>query len=208
MRSHGRKENRPEAFTKGAWLRAHEQSFDSGGLRGHITSLDPIRAANAPDSWERRALQSFKRGGLEYSSVELLDGEPYLHLMRPMRTEKQCLPCHAPQGYREGDIRGGISVSISLAPYRAIMEAKMASSGATHLGFWLLGLTGIGVVSRRMARDNQSFLAQQERLAESEALFRNMFERRTAAQLIINPITGTSSWLKTTPLTRRWHRES
>lgn len=168
----------------------HEQSFDRGGLRGHITSLAPIRAANAPDPWERRGLESFEGGRREYSSVELLDGEPYLRLMRPMLTEKQCLSCHASQGYREGDIRGGISVSVSLAPYRAIMAAKMASSGATHLGFWLLGLTGIGVASRRIARDNRSFLAQQNRLAESEALFRNMFERHTAVQLIINPSSG------------------
>ena len=32
--------------------------------------------------------------------------------MAPLVTSKPCLKCHAQQGYQEGDIRGGISVSI------------------------------------------------------------------------------------------------
>lgn len=43
----------------------HEQSFSQGGIRGHITSLGPMRPANGPDHWERRALESFERGERE-----------------------------------------------------------------------------------------------------------------------------------------------
>jgi len=39
----------------------HELNFESSGIRGHITSLRPIRQANAPDNWETRALESFER---------------------------------------------------------------------------------------------------------------------------------------------------
>lgn len=32
------------------------------GIRGHLTSLKPLRADNRPDDWERQALQEFERG--------------------------------------------------------------------------------------------------------------------------------------------------
>ena len=42
-----------------------------------------------------------------------------MRLMRPFRTESSCLQCHAEQGYKEGDIRGGISVAVPMAPIMA-----------------------------------------------------------------------------------------
>ena len=98
----------------------HELGFKAEGVRGHITSLDPIRSANAPDTWEKRAVETFEKGGQEFSSVEMVDGRAHLRLMRPLITEKGCLKCHAQQGYKEGDVRGGISVSMPMEPYAAI----------------------------------------------------------------------------------------
>jgi len=90
-------------------------------MRGHITSLNPIRPDNAPDEWERRALRAFEQGQHEAVSLETLDGEPYLRFMRPMIVEKKCLKCHAAQGYQEGDIRGGISViSVAVSVLRCL----------------------------------------------------------------------------------------
>jgi len=42
--------------------------------------------------------------------------------MAPLKTEKECLPCHAEHGYREGDIRGGISVTLPFVlKYRSLL---------------------------------------------------------------------------------------
>lgn len=60
-----------------------ELELEAEGVRGHITSLSPIRPANAPDAWERTALEAFERGETEVVSVETLDGAPHLRLMRP-----------------------------------------------------------------------------------------------------------------------------
>ena len=84
----------------------HELGFETMGMRGHITSLNPIRPENAADSWETGALQAFEAGEDEVSSVEEIDGDRYLRLMRPLVTEEGCLKCHAAQGYQVGDIRG------------------------------------------------------------------------------------------------------
>ena len=79
------------------------------GVRGHITSLKPVRPENAPDPWETTALAAFERGQTEVSAIARIDGKDYLRLMRPLVAERACLTCHANQGYVEGDIRGGVS---------------------------------------------------------------------------------------------------
>ncbi len=109
----------------------------------HITSLDPKRPGNAADPWEKKALESFEKGKKKAISVEEINGAPYLRYMRPMITEKGCLKCHAVQGYKVGDIRGGISVSIPMAPLLAIARAHNISTYSVHITFWVLGLTGI-----------------------------------------------------------------
>ena len=79
---------------------AHELAKKTSGVKGHITSLNPIRPANAPDNWETRALKAFQTGVKEVSYVEEIKGENYMHLMQPLLTEKTCLKCHAKQGYK------------------------------------------------------------------------------------------------------------
>ena len=90
--------------------------------KGHITSLKPLRPENAPDGWESKALRAFERGEKEATDISEINGQEYLRLMRPFVTEKGCLKCHGQQGYAEGDIRGGISVSIPMAPYYKVAE--------------------------------------------------------------------------------------
>ena len=79
-------------------LAASEKDF----VRGHITSLDPIRPENAPDQWERNALKTFESGLVEVGEVQVIDGQKYMRLMRPFLTEHECLKCHAAQGYKVG----------------------------------------------------------------------------------------------------------
>jgi diguanylate cyclase (GGDEF)-like protein len=121
-------------------------------IRGHLTSLKPLRPENAADSWETLALKSFEQGKAETFAVAQIDGREYLRLMRPFNTEKSCLKCHATQGYKEGDIRGGISVSIPLAPLRAISRSTMHSLYVGHGLLWLLGMVGLGLGQRRLTR--------------------------------------------------------
>jgi hypothetical protein len=67
--------------------------------------------------------------------------------MRPFKTEKGCLKCHAQQGYREGDIRGGISVSTPLAPLYAAQQRTPFNISLGHGLWWLVG---IGLGRRRL----------------------------------------------------------
>ena len=80
-------------------------------LQFHITSLNPIRPANKADNWEQKALVGFERN--RHDVLELLSSDSCstYRYMAPLVTEKSCLKCHAVQGYKVGDIRGGISIS-------------------------------------------------------------------------------------------------
>jgi DNA-binding CsgD family transcriptional regulator len=56
----------------------HELAAKAYGIYSHITSLNPIRPANASDPWETQALQAFHRGIKEVSGVEEMKGEAYM----------------------------------------------------------------------------------------------------------------------------------
>jgi len=126
------------------------QTSDHGAL-GHITSLNPIRAANAADPWEREALADFEKGSDEVWTMDKIKGKEYFRLMRPMVTEGGCLKCHAQQGYEVGDIRGGISVSLPMQLPRELFFKEIFTLSLAYGALWLLGLLGIFLGSFRVA---------------------------------------------------------
>jgi signal transduction histidine kinase len=81
----------------------------------HITSLKLLNPENAPDDFERKALQDFEAKKLKDSSkIEKIGSSYYFRYIAPLYVEKACLPCHYKQGYKVGDIRGAISVSVPM----------------------------------------------------------------------------------------------
>lgn len=108
------------------------------GTRFHMTSLKPIRPQNKPTAQEESLLKEFENGKKEAGFFIQDEGKNFFFYMAPLRTEKSCLTCHAKQGYSEGDIRGGISVTMPFATYYHISPLVVA-----HVVIGLLGLTGI-----------------------------------------------------------------
>jgi PAS domain S-box-containing protein len=156
----------------------HELAEEEYSVRGHITSLNPIRPENAPDPWETLALRAFNSGKSEVSSVKEIEGKDYMRLMRPLITEKGCLKCHAAQGYDEGDIRGGISVSIPMEPLRAIESMDMLTFGLGYLLIWLIGVSGIALATKRLRRSEQERKRAEQALEKhAEQLEQRVMER-------------------------------
>lgn len=128
------------------------------GVRGHITSLKHFRPETAPDEWEKSALQEFERGAKEISEFTEIDGKSYFRYMSPMIAKKGCLKCHGHQGYKVGAIRGGVSVSVPMAPYLT-NQHRQTIAYAFSLGLlWLLGFSGLvwanrGLKNRARERD-------------------------------------------------------
>ena len=110
------------------------------GVETHITSKNLLNPNNAPDKWEEKALDIIAKTKQQYYELETLKNKPYFRLMNPLITKKSCLKCHAFQGYKVGDLRGGVSVSIPMEPLYD--DAKKNSLMIIFLMIlvWLIGL--------------------------------------------------------------------
>ncbi len=151
----------------------HELGREQFGHQDHITSLNPLRLENTPDAWEVKALRAFEHGETVVAELAKIGDTEYLRLMRPMITEKNCLKCHAKQGYEEGDLRGGISVSVPMAPLWTLMHDQMASVTIGCGFIWLLGLGGIGFGASRMGRRIRERDRAEKELINSEKRYKN-----------------------------------
>lgn len=145
----------------------------------HITSLKPIRPENAPDLWESRALTAFETGTAEFGEFQTSAGKPVYRYMHPLVTEKPCLKCHATQGYREGMIRGGISIVIPTAE----LDRSLLQSNVNHVAIiaaiWLMGLGGIWVGFRRISSDTVALTVERDNL-------NSVFDASPMPMLLVN----------------------
>ena len=166
----------------------YELADEKGGshLLGHLTSLKPIRPQNAPTPWERVALESFEKGGGEYSEVVYHGDIQYMMLMRPLFVEKQCLRCHARQGYKEGDIRGGISVGVPMEPLLNTHESEFNVLVARNAVMWGIGLLLMLGGARIMVRIEAGRIKANEDLERSYERSEAMVVERTAELKDVN----------------------
>jgi len=128
----------------------HRLGKQKYGFLGHITSLKPIRSKNAPDDWERAALESFEKGLPEVAELVEVSGQTYYRFMRPFITEKGCLKCHAKQGYKLGDIRGGISLSVPWGPIRRALALNFTVIILAYAIMLFTSLVGVLYCYRRI----------------------------------------------------------
>jgi len=131
---------------------AFDMAAKSCGVKGHLTSLRPLRPENTPDAWETAALKAFAAGSKEVSSVEQMKGGSYLRLMKPLMTEKECLYCHGLQGYRVGEIRGGLSVAVPMEPLWGLAIRNYVLNSLSFIVLWGLGIAGIFFGSKNLRR--------------------------------------------------------
>lgn len=121
----------------------HELGEYVTGVQGHITSLKPIRPENKADEWEAAVLAQMEKEPFEATAIKMVHGQKYLRMMHPLVTESSCLKCHRKQGYKVGDIRGGLSVLVPLSPLIVGgRERRMLFIAVTSIS-WLLGCLAI-----------------------------------------------------------------
>jgi methyl-accepting chemotaxis protein len=100
------------------------------------TSLKIRNPSNAPDEWERKVLKfmdtSEYSNGKSFGETIITNGKKVYRYMKPIYVEAACLQCHGNEervkpairlflkkkypfdeafGYKEGDLRGGISIT-------------------------------------------------------------------------------------------------
>lgn len=151
------------------------------GVRYHITSLKPIRPANQADAWETESLAMFETGRQrERLSLIETDGVPVHRYMAPLYVKQSCLKCHEKQGYRLGQVRGGISVSMPAADAIQVrdeqrLRALMVTGAATMVIAVLLHFI--------IARTRRHFVALRELAAGQEQLINDRTQALSQANV-------------------------
>ncbi|MEW6087617.1 MAG: diguanylate cyclase [bacterium] len=118
-----------------------------------LTSLKYINPVNKPDEWEYKGLLELDKGRDEVIEIVKLNKEPYLRLLKPFIIEKSCLQCHEKQGYKIGDVRGGISISVPMKPYFENGANSRNLIIMTHLIIWILISYGIYLTAKTEMRN-------------------------------------------------------
>lgn len=108
-----------------------------GIYRLHLTSLKLKNHANVPLPFEKDALQYFEKVGYEQTKegISSIGKDGDLDVYRrivPLRVDKSCLECHGDQGYKVGEIRGGLSVIIPMD----IALKNLKQNRITFFGLW------------------------------------------------------------------------
>ncbi|MDM8538364.1 DUF3365 domain-containing protein [Desulfobacterales bacterium HSG17] len=77
------------------------------------------------------------------AKLENEDGKKIFRYMAPLWIKSACLKCHSIQGYKNGDLRGGISVSLYAAPILSIQKDTFRKTTIAYFSIWLFGSLGI-----------------------------------------------------------------
>ncbi len=139
-------------------------------MRLRLTSLHPLNPGNAPLPWERMALIRFEQGDREFVDKARTPAGPQFRYMAPLPTLESCLPCHAAQGYRTGDVRGAMSITQSAAGITRHVASQLDNLRLLHLAGFLalatitwfsLSLIRRHITALEMERDQRRLMAEE-----------------------------------------------
>lgn len=126
----------------------------SQGYHFRVVSLKPVNPANSPDAWERGSLESFDKKLVPETALIHQDQEGIriFRYAKPLIVDDSCLMCHARHGYRTGDIKGAISITIPMAQYDAFQSAKLQRTVVSHVAGAVVSILFLGIVTFYLAR--------------------------------------------------------
>lgn len=89
-----------------------------------MISLKNLNPENQPDDFEIKSLARFEKGEREIWRLDRTGDRPVFRYILPLAIDRSCLSCHSRQGYKIGDIRGGISIRVPAAGLVARMRTN------------------------------------------------------------------------------------
>ncbi len=141
-----------------------------------ITSLNPLNPDNAPNELEKKALTYFENNKNKnyYYNEDVFKDEKF-NFMGKLLVEKDCLQCHAMHGYKEGEIRGGIHVTLDTEQYRNILQVI----NDKHFYFNLLVITFALIIIITVYKFEQIIFQQKDALEELNQSLEEKVKTRT-----------------------------
>ncbi len=173
-----------------------ELTEKNSDIRFRLTSLRTINPGNAPDDFETRSLKRFEAGAKETAEFVQQDGKHYYRFMAPLYVEQGCLGCHGFQGYKVGDVRGGISLTLPMDNELALLAASrnrfILGAGMLFLLVIAAIILGSRHVVTRPLRIMQRFAAK---MGTSQELPAYLIERHDEVGLLAKELTSANAAL-------------
>ena len=131
-----------------AWMtrQVSEISNKQGTYHFKITSLLPLNPSNVADRFETKALKYFESNSKEKYFYNFNKEDKSFDFMGSLVTTKACLKCHEHQGYKVGDIRGGIRVSIPLELHNEQIASLEEKTNHSIIIVLLVAITLMGIL--------------------------------------------------------------
>ena len=144
----------------------HEAGQSNHEPMVHVTSLNPINPLNTPDAWERAALLAFERNRRSHEINEIVTehNKSLLKVIRPLYVEEGCLTCHSFQGYKVGDLRGGLSIAIPLESLLEEGRILKIFTTSVHLAGFIICSIFIGYLINRLKKSRKKQTQYEQKL--------------------------------------------
>jgi hypothetical protein len=143
------------------------------GYKFRLVGLRPLNPQNAPEPWEKAALEAIgDRSAPAAGRVHYDEGAPFFNYLVPLTIEPACLSCHGVQGYRTGEVTGALVVRIPMERYDSIRTERIrktvlslsAVGGVGLLFSVIIALT----LSRRLDREIRRNVEREKKIAAME----------------------------------------
>ncbi len=151
-----------------------------------LPSLKVFDSNRAKDGWEHEAAAQISSGNQEVFLTALSRNNPVLRLIKPIRLQQNCLRCHGPDGYREGDIKKLVSITVPLQPYLEKERENIKFLFLLHFIFWIAGVAFMLAAFFWGRRRIVERIHSREALLKSENDFRSIFNNSPMAMVIMD----------------------
>ncbi len=159
---------------------------DLYGIKGRIFGLKYLNPNNKATKQEEEIINRFKQGEKEISEIIGKDKEESYYFASPIIMREVCQKCHGGLGYKNGEIRGSVSISVPMLPYRDIESQLISGIGVTHALVWTIGFLAMIYVSNKAKKN----LIEKEEYIEEIKISSFVFED-TIDPVVITDKNGT-----------------
>lgn len=162
------------------------------GVTFSITSLKPLRPQNVPTPLEASWLKSFENGVLEQGQFFGKDETARYVYMAPLETRQACLKCHAKHGYKIGDVRGGISITLPFLTKPDYNALFFGYGIAATAGLILIFVSGFVIERKKknLAETNSSLLQEVSQRKATEEKQQELIKRLKKSMQAVKTLEG------------------
>jgi len=139
-----------------AWMtRQLSQLLKSDTMNFSIVSNKPLNPSNQAVGFFKEALNKLEKEEKLESTHKLFEEQKEFKFIGALRVEPSCLKCHEMQGYRLGDLRGGIAITLDASHYLEDLAAINGSFTTTTMIATLLLLLFLFTLYRWMHKHDE-----------------------------------------------------